>query len=478
MRLLKLLFKLFLIDCKQFFIPVDTGLSLTKYFESQNDKKLTEIVDFTIESNYSSSDLIPFIMKNSNSSFFVYGKRNFSSSLNFESHQVVFIDSFKLLNLYLKKVQSPQVQFTVISQKFSFLQLKDFFKILLQKNILNVNVLTFENNFEQVFTFVPFQSEKCLNTEPVLVNEFSDGKWKSSDFFPDKVKNLQNCTIRASAIHNPNTVIKTVLPDGSLKLNGTEVNLIRQIGKALNFHVKIDCTEVYHGLIFENGTATANIMRIKNGNDDLVLGSYYLSPIRAKFFSFSQFYKTDYTKIISPLGPLFTPLEILTAPFESLIWILFSIVCVFGAFSIPLIKKIRFGNFSQDASSIQMINLLVLIFGLSQVKLPKKNFNRILFACFAIFCLVLRTVYQAKLSYFMTGENRHKGPMKVNEMIDKKYIIYMSPSFSIHFKPSNHQESERLKEFFEHLNNKINKLFLQPTHSFIQKTRRPGYIMR
>lgn len=231
-------------------------------------------------------------------------------------------------------------------------------------------------------------------------------------------------------MNNPNTVIKTKLSDGSFKLNGTEIKLIREVAKALNFYIEIDCSETLHGLIFDNKTASENIKRIFDGNDDLIVGSYYLRTNRAQFLSHTQFYRLDYTKIIGPLDPLFTPEEILSRPFEFLLWIVMISMLASGVLCISIIRRITFGSFVHDISSIQHINIFILVFGGSQTLLPKKDFNRILLAVFALSCIIMRTAYQGKLFTFMQSENRKKGPTTIDEMIDEKYTFYMTQSFS------------------------------------------------
>ena len=203
------------------------------------------------------------------------------------------------------------------------------------------------------------------------------------------------------------------------------------MSKALNFHIEIDCKETLHGNIFANGTATGNINRIHvDGRDDLVLGSYYLRAIRANFFGFTQFYRLDYTKVIGSLDPLFTPLEILSKPFELLLWLLLVFICTVSVICIQIIRKIKFGNFFRDIPSIQHINLFILILGGSQAKLPRQDFNRILLAFFAIFCIIMRTTYQGKLFSFMQMEHRQKGPTTSDEMINEKFTFYMTQSFT------------------------------------------------
>jgi hypothetical protein len=427
---MKIFLELFLFSSLIMFVSSQSSvcsLALKQYLHSDLKNIPTLFVDFMKE--YFVDDLISNSCENSSTSYeFQKGSDNFNS-LKYRSKAIIFVQNSSKLASAIDSFQSPKVFYTIIIKKVSKFDLKILFQKLWRKNIFNVNVLKIEENCKKIYTFLPFQDGKCFNTDPVIINEFSKS-WKRLDFFPEKLKNLYNCTVKASALNNPNTVIKTVLPDGSLKLNGTEIKLIRELAKALKFHVEIDCSETLHGTIFNNGTSTQNINRIHDGSDDLILGSYYLRAVRAMFLSYSQFYRLDHTKVIGPLDPLFTPSEILIKPFEPSLWTLLASVCIFGVICVPVVRKIRFGRFHHDSSSIQYINLLIIFLGGSQVKLPRRNFNRILLVIFAIFCIVMRTAYQGKLFAFMQNGNRQKGPTEIDEMIDRNYNFYMTESFT------------------------------------------------
>ena len=48
----------------------------------------------------------------------------------------------------------------------------------------------------ELLTFFPFSETNCNNTETIkVINEFTDGKWKSDTFFPNKIENFHGCTL-------------------------------------------------------------------------------------------------------------------------------------------------------------------------------------------------------------------------------------------------------------------------------------------
>jgi hypothetical protein len=413
----------FLLIC--FYIcQIQGNPGLVQYFKSEcNQHKSAEIIDLV--GGFFVDDVIKSLQ--------IPRKLKTLIEPSYESSDdvqlVLFVSNITSFYRLTDHMNSSKAYYTTVFEKISMEEIKIVFEKLWFKNILNVNILRIEENCEKLYTFKPFQkNEICQITQPILISEFINASWTSTEFFPEKLSNLHNCTIKASGLNNPFTVIKTKMPDGSFHLNGTEVKLIREVAKALNFHVEIDCSETLHGSVFDNQTATHNIKRIFDGDDDMVLGSYYLRANRAKYLSHTQFYRIDYTKIIGPLDPLFTPSEILIKPFEFSLWIALSLVLIASMLGVSMIRKIKFRNLWLE--SVQHVNIFTVIFGGSQNILPKKDFNRILLAFFALFCIIIRTVYQGKLFTFMQNEPRKKGPTTIDAMIDEKYTFFMTESFT------------------------------------------------
>jgi hypothetical protein len=416
--------------------------SIQKEEEKISPASLREYFNVLTEEKYSSIEIIKlsnfgneFIRDiNIKGKILCEVKSSLKFSSNSKSNGIVFVlaeDFFTFASL-AKKLSSlnihPHAFYTIVLLNIAQNEMKKVFAIMWALNAYNVNIL----KRDELFTFIPFRKKLCNDVSPLLMNKFTNNTWSNSNvFFPEKLSNLNNCTIKVSALNNPFTVIKTYLPNGTFTLDGTEVKLIRELSKALNFHAHIDCNETLHGSIFDNGTATDNIKRVVEGVDDIILGAFYLRATRAKFLSFTQFYRLDYTKIVGPLDPLYTPAEILLRPFDLSMWIMLSLLLLFGMFSISVIRKLMLQtDFSREIAKVLHINLIIMIFGGSQNLLPRENSLRILFAFFAMFCLIVRTVYQGSLFTFMQTNDRKKGPTTVDAMVDLKYNFYLTQSFT------------------------------------------------
>ena len=328
---------------------------------------------------------------------------------------------------FISDVIVPSGFFTFVVVEISLTEAETFPRKMWSKHVYNVIVITQLNTKPHVLSFTPFKKEKCKDTSTEIVNQFTNGKWNSSMFFPEKFTNLHNCTLKAAALDNPPIVIKKTPFNKTVELDGFEVVFLRELSKALNFQVDIESSDTDHGSIYEeNQTFTVNLRHAITGESDLILGSYYLSAFRSKYLTNSQSYRFDETKAVRPNDPLYSPIENLMRPFNFWLFVTLSGILFAGTFAIALFRKLNICDRSLDLS----LNLLVVFLGGSQIKLSTHNSLRILFIAFAFFCLILRTLYQGLLYSIMQTEDRKKGIVSIDEMIKREFNFFVTTSFS------------------------------------------------
>lgn len=313
--------------------------------------------------------------------------------------------------------------FTIIFSELSETLVEEVFKVMWTRSFFNVNVLI-EMKL-QIFSYVPFHDKKCRDMTPTVVSEFINGSWTSFDFFPGKFANMHNCTIKASAMINPPNVIKKVLPGGGLEFDGIEVTIIRAAARVLNFHVAVENNDTDYGLIFvENNTATGNMRRAISGDSDMILGSYYMQSLRARYLSPTQVYRLDPTKYVGSQNPAFSSVEKLMRPFSLWLFIALLGTLLSGFFCVFMLRKLY-----KTDSTMQLLNLLAIFLGVSLKTIPKKIPFQIVFVYFALFSLVIRTVYQGSLFRQMQTDDRKQGVTSLDEMVEKKFTFHLSDSF-------------------------------------------------
>jgi len=72
--------------------------------------------------------------------------------------------------------------------------------------------------------------------------------------------------------------------------------------------------------------------------------------------------------------------------------------------------------------------ILQIFFGISEERLPKENFSRIIFTTFIFWCLVMRTAYQGKLFEFTTTAIKKPELKTLEDLQIRNYILY-TPDF-------------------------------------------------
>ncbi|KAL7012313.1 hypothetical protein ACKWTF_014762 [Chironomus riparius] len=136
--------------------------------------------------------------------------------------------------------------------------------------------------------------------------------------------------------------------------------------------------------------------------------------------------------LVTP-GELYSSFEKLFLPFDDWTWqlIVITFVTAFVAiFVINRLPKIFQTTIYGENVTTPVLNVVSSFFGISQVKLPDKNFPRFILTMFVMFCLIFRTCYQSKLFEFMTSEPRRAPPKSIEDLVDRNYTMYVALDFA------------------------------------------------
>lgn len=314
-------------------------------------------------------------------------------------------------------------------------EIEEIFKILWKLQIVNVNIMLEEDDERIVIvSYSPFNSVKCGETKPRIVNEFVDGKF-SSDVSQmisyNYLKNLYGCPVRVATSNNSEPYIfAEKLANGSYNLYGRDINLINALSKALNF--KIDYVFVGdEGTLSENGTATGCLKMLLEGRADLIVADFWLKVNRLKFIDYTRPYMSQRIAFVIPPGSELTSFEKFIKPLDVYTWFLlwvwigvaFLVVYLVGKGS-SMLQDFVFGFGIRSP----YMNILIAIFGGSQKKVPRRNFARSLLMMFLIFCLIMRTLYTGSLYRFLQSKVYHKEAQSIADMIEKDFKFYTAPS--------------------------------------------------
>ncbi|CAG9812360.1 unnamed protein product [Chironomus riparius] len=123
----------------------------------------------------------------------------------------------------------------------------------------------------------------------------------------------------------------------------------------------------------------------------------------------------------------YSPYEKFFLPFDLPTWVLLLITFLMTFVSIFIInqlsKSVQNLIYGQNIET-PIWNVISIFFGISQTKLPSKNFSRFILTIFVYFCLIFRTCFQSKFFEFMTSEPRQPPPKSIEDLIDRNYTVY------------------------------------------------------
>jgi hypothetical protein len=133
-------------------------------------------------------------------------------------------------------------------------------------------------------------------------------------------------------------------------------------------------------------------------------------------------------KIILAITPAekFSNLEKLLLPFDELTWELLIVTFCVAFLVISIVslmsKIVRNLVFGVKVNS-PALNVIGTFFGISQTKLPGRNFARLILMNFVLFCLVMRTAYQGVLFEMVATDIRKDLPETMDELFKRNHTI-------------------------------------------------------
>lgn len=279
-----------------------------------------------------------------------------------------------------------------------------------------------EETIIKYLTFVWYTTERCSEPQLIEVNRFEKKlrKWKNSNFVLKKFVNFYGCRLVFGVWHQASAMDYFIFDNGNIIYFGYNYKIIKGLAKHLNFTFKFNPL-VYgtNQYLFKNFTVDFLVlMGIFNGFKS---GDNYNDFLTSPFI---------FTKVLVavPPGEAYDDYEKLLLPFDSDTWTLIAFtffVAFLTIFAINFaslkVKNFVFGTNVKTPS----LNVTAIFFGISQSTLPRRNFARFLTMLFIIYCLIIRTAWQAKTFEFMQKTMRKSQIQSIDEFIEKNYSLYM-----------------------------------------------------
>ncbi|XP_041448687.1 uncharacterized protein LOC111080039 [Drosophila obscura] len=158
------------------------------------------------------------------------------------THNLLLVDSLDALldieiHTYTAQSDASEYYFIFLQQRDALIpqDMRGVFAYCWRHQLINCNVMTQSSGGQVVLhTYFPYAAHhQCGNTVPTQINQFANGEWQHRDFFPAKLRNLQQCPLVVLA--------RRVLPffdvDGRQQLRGLEGRLLLELAKRMNFSI-------------------------------------------------------------------------------------------------------------------------------------------------------------------------------------------------------------------------------------------------
>lgn len=414
-----------------------------------------------------------------NKGFSIYRLDNFthiqSVKTRLKIYNVILLDNYETFSELNKNIVPDIFDFrgcyliVLINQNTS--GISEIFDAMWKKSIINVNVIFTRNDEVVMFLLNPFANFSCGNTSLHDFDTYKSGMFTKgiSNAFANRLRDLQNCEIRLTTFHRcPASCVKVDKKSGNVSVSGFDIGIIDVIAERLKFKLTKEILlgeEQWGNVVMDqNGkvvNTTGAINRIVKNETDIIIGNYLLRTSRTLIMDSSLVYFSFPVVFAIPFGERLTGFEKLIRPFDLIVWVFMGIFISSGLLII-LIINIKAKNLRDFVYGTRMrhavVNMVEVIFGQSQNKLPKRNFSRYLLMMFLLFCLVQRSVYQGRLFIFLQTDGRHKEVQSIDEMVEKEFDFYMFESYTDILSPDS-KVSERSVRYLPHESIKINVFY-------------------
>jgi len=424
---------------KNFSVLTKTTLSfISSFFTKTSYLSLTVNVAMSNKSSLDGAEIGNEILKGIGINFRIIVRghqRKFREFDKRRSPVVLILDSIDSFNAIKTKLQRIYPKYyLIVLTKGLFKEVDEIVKELWSMSIYNVNFLTSNQTHGLIYTYFPYDHEKCgtdLLLHLISVFDLTSEKWSSSNFYPEKVQNLNNCTLKIGVTESIPMVMIVNGTDETKRFDGIEVLLIEKLALEFNFTPKFSIFESVGVAREKNSTGVLG--SLFNRKCDVAIGSLSLQIDRTKYLSATSMFASIPIVAVIPHTSKISAFVKLYLPFDFLTWILLFAIFLIGYAVILISKLISLTLYKFIVGykvNFPFTNMLIAFFGGSQSTLPRTNFSRFLLAKFLLFCLVIRGLYQGKLFDIMKKDIYEKTPTTFDDLIAKNYIFYTYESLS------------------------------------------------
>lgn len=311
--------------------------------------------------------------------------------------------------------------------------------------LFNVNVLIQDEDTPMwsLYFYKPYRRH-CHSVDVIKIETFTPENYTKelkvpfTSLFPSRHLKFNYCPLLVSTLSIPPFVF---IPkaNGSTTFTGLDVTIVNEIAKTLHLLpiYMLAPDKKNRGSIFQNGTATGAVKMVIDGDANMTIGTYALSPERINLMSHTKpYFQNLFIFAFRESDQLATPLARLMSPFQSSIWVAVAFLLSISILVILLTKRLplRHRHFiiGGRMNRTPILNMMNSLIG-NSISNPRMAdgrsfcvFGRSLFALWLFFWLVVRNSYQGSL-YQSLQSQRVKSPFDTVEKVRKSNVnIYIT----------------------------------------------------
>lgn len=233
----------------------------------------------------------------------------------------------------------------------------------------------------QLWTLEWFTEKACHIQQEILISSFDKltQEWSQKLEFVEKFSNFHNCTLNViSKIFLFDTIYFLYMMDKIAKLQVFERKIVEAIGSRGNFTPN---------LISPITTEVPQVLL--EARNDRTMDEFLVTTL----------FWEEYSIILTTPASSCSTFQKVFLVFDVPVWL-----CIFGTIGGAFLtifvvyrmpKKVQNTVFGEKVSS-PYVNVIGMFFGLGQTQLPRKNFARIIFVTYIMFCFVIATAYHGE----------------------------------------------------------------------------------
>ncbi|CAG9809591.1 unnamed protein product [Chironomus riparius] len=344
---------------------------------------------------------------------------NQSAILFFKSYQDLnfFNSNARLTNRYPKKL-AFLIHVEILTRPEFLVKLTN--PVQLDPDVGHISLYQYflVQNYTTMYlmTFEWFTPRQCNIHQGIKIDEFDmiTQKWKwNLNYQFVKFKNFHGCLLVTGSEDGFQDM--AYIDSLDLKTKGFIVDYTRIIAENGNF-------TAYHRFLKSNLKSDIN-----SANQGLLVNIFpqFKSMTLNELHLTTVFEQSDMIFLITP-SEKYSNFEKMAMPFDLSTWIL-----LFTTFSIAFTVIFIVNQMSRSIQNIvyginvkmPAFNMIGTFFGISQFKLPKSNFSRMILINFVYFCLIIRTAYQGVFYDMFTTDIRKPSIKTIKQVYENNFTI-------------------------------------------------------